>query len=142
MKNQRYSLLSTMLISAIHPNEPQAAGTVWEPTNAIDIQEAELLCKAGYAEHTTASKDDVVTATKLQREDAKPASAPVNENPADTGDDLDDEMLALILDGSVENVAAELDGLSAEQLKRLVQLERKGKDRKGVHEAIAAAIEE
>lgn len=141
MKNQRYSLLSTMLISAIHPNEPQAAGTVWEPTNAIDIQEAELLCKAGYAEHTTASKGEVV-ATKLQREDARPA--PVNEKPDDTGsnDDLDDEMLDLILDGSVENVAAELDGLSVEQLQRLGQLERKGKDRKGVHEAIAAAIEE
>lgn len=149
MKNQRYSLLTTIIVSALHPNEPQQAGTKWEPTNAIDIGEANELVGIGYAEKIDASKDDVLTLTVLQRQDEAKRKAAEAEDvevePDPLADDtLADEELALILDGNVEQVKAELDGLTAAQLHRLDELEgdkeQGGKQRKGVHDAIADAI--
>lgn len=151
MKNQRYKLLTTIIVSALHPNEPHAPGTVWEPTNAIDVQEADQLVEAKYAEKTSDAKA-TVTPTWLQRQDdAKrkaveaPAEEPVPGSKSSTQDDgLSDEELELVLEGNVEQVKAELDGLTREQLLRLDELEgdkdQGGKQRKGVHDAIADAI--
>lgn len=152
MKNQRYSLLTTIIVSALHPNEPQQAGTKWEPTNAIDIGEANELVQIGYAEKIDANKDDVLTLTVLQRQDEakRKAAAEADEELADPLADntltggLTDEELALILEGNIDQVKAELDGLTAAQLHRLDELEgdkeQGGKQRKGVHDAIADAI--
>lgn len=155
MSNQRYKLLTTLIVSALHPNEPQQAGGVWEPTNAIDIQEAEYLVKTGYAEEHTATKKDVVLKTWLQQQDEakrkKAAEDAGEEEPATVvttppaGEKTyTDEELLLVLDGNVENVEAELEGLTLDALNRLDVLEDRedgGKKRKGVHDAIAAAIE-
>ena len=148
MKNQRYKLLTMLIVSALHPNEPYGAGTVWEPTNTIDIQEAEQLVLATYAEKIDGDKDDAVTPTLLQRQDeAKRKSEADEEAPASdivpfTGRVLTDDELALILEGDIKAVKPELDGLSAEQLYRLDELEgtEGGKKRKGVHDAIADAL--
>jgi len=47
-----------------------------------------------------------------------------------------------ILDGSVPEIVAQLDGLTAEQLDQLTKLERAGKNRKGVLDAIEEAKED
>lgn len=144
MKTQRYNLLTTAIVGAVHANQPQVGGTKWEPTNANDVQEAELLCKAGYAEKIDAVKGDEVTPTWLQRQDAlakTKAEEPIQE-PGQTVSNDDMEALALILDGSVDSVTAELDGLNEDELRQLDALEAAGKGRKGVHEAIAAALDQ
>lgn len=151
MKNQRFNLLTTLIVSALHPNEPQPAGTKWEPTNVIDIQEANELVLANYAEKIDADKSHTVTPTWLQRQDEakrKAAEEVVSEPEPDStpdggsDDDLTDDELALVLEGNVEQVKAELDGLTVEQLKRLDALEgaEGAKQRKGVTDAIADAI--
>lgn len=150
MKKQRYNLLTTLIVSALHPNEPQAPGTKWEPTNVIDIQEADALVASNYAEKVDAAKDDTVTPTWLQRQDeAKRAAAakadvvePTTVTIPEDDDTLSDEELALVLEGNVDQVAAELDGLTVEQLQRLDAMEASedGKKRKGVADAIADAI--
>lgn len=152
MKNQRYNLLTTLIVSALHPNEPQAAGTIWEPTNTIDIQEADELVLADYAEKIDHDEDDVITPTWLQRQDEakRKAEEPAEEEPVAVapfeGRVIGDAGLALILEGSVEQVKAELAGLSSEQLLRLSELEgdkeQGGKQRKGVADAIEAAYAE
>lgn len=147
MKTQRYNLLTTCIVTGLHPNEPQGAGTKWEPTNAIDVQEAEQLTELTYAERWDARKEDVVSKTWLQKQDeAKQAAAaeaagdfePGTGNNEVTGDDAD---LLLILGGNVEAVTGEIDGLDVDQLRRLYELESAGKNRKGVAEAINEAIE-
>lgn len=160
MKNQRYNLLTTIIVSSLHPNEPQQAGTKWEPTNAMDIQEADALCEVNYAEKVEAAKGDTVTPTWLQRQDAakKQLSLDSGMEPGEqhtqpqaatattsTDKALTDEQLGLILEGSVDNVRAELGGLTQEQLDKLWELEDDkasgGKQRKGVFEAINEAID-
>ena len=49
--------------------------------------------------------------------------------------------LKAILDGTVDAVVGELDGLDEASLQRLAELEAAGKQRKGVADAITAAIE-
>lgn len=150
MKNQRYKLLTTIIVSALHPNEPNDAGTVWEPVNVIDIQEAKALVQAGYAEETSDTKTPLAS-TVLERQDA----ARKAKEAADRGEELpkqpvstndEDEKLSLILSGNVEQVRAELEGLTSAQLLRLDELEgdaeQGGKQRKGVAEAIAEAYEQ
>ena len=48
----KFKLLTTAIVSAIHPNEPARVGSVWEPKSAPDISEAEALQAIGYAEQT------------------------------------------------------------------------------------------
>lgn len=146
MKNQRYHLLTKLIVSALHPNEPQSAGTKWDPTNAIDIQEANELVQMTYAERIDGNKADTVTPTWLQRQDE--GLRKVDADEADeavvplAGKIVADDQLDLILEGNVESVRAELDGLSSEQLHRLDELEgaEGGKRRKGVHDAITDAV--
>lgn len=149
MKNKRYNLLTTLIVSALHPNEPFGAGTKWEPTNAIDIREAEELTAAKYAEEWTPRKEDELTLTRLQKEDAAKGSGAAGESTVDddvadpaAGDGLSDDELSLILDGSVDAVAAELEGLDEDTLRRLYELEAaRERPRKGVADAINDAIE-
>jgi hypothetical protein len=149
MKNQRYNLLTTLIVSALHPNEPFPVGTTWEPTNAIDIQEAEALCLAGYAKKIDGGASDKLQPTWLQKQDeakrkaAEQEQSQDEEDPAPTITSDEDEELRAILLGNVEQVRAELDGLTAAQLLRLDELEgdkeQGGKARKGVHDAINEA---
>ena len=149
MKNTRYKLLTSIIVSALHPNEPQAGGVVWEPTNTIDQHEADLLVKSGYAEEHEATKDDKLTPTWLQRQDEAKRKREAADVPVSTIDlqsqgqvAFTDDELNLILDGNVDQVTAELDGLDAATLERLETLEgRREKPRAGVSKAIAAAIE-
>ena len=48
----KYKLLTTAIVSALHPNEQQAKGSVWEPKDRADVLEAEALAVAGFAEST------------------------------------------------------------------------------------------
>lgn len=73
-------------------------------------------------------------------------AAPAGEEPA-TGDGgttasggADAAVNLSLLDGNVEEVTAGLAGLNAEQLAALLEAEKNGKTRKGVFEAIEAAI--
>lgn len=152
MKSQRYNLLTTLIVSALHPNEPFGVGTIWEPTNTVDIHEAEALCEMKYAKHHAATKDDKVEPTWLQKQDAKriaeedAADASNGFDPDDLGEgsgdkDLSDAELALILEGSVDAVSAELADLTEPQLIRLAGLEEaRERPRKGVADAIADAV--
>jgi hypothetical protein len=156
MKTQRYNLLTALIVSALHPNEPQAPGTKWEPTNAIDVQEANELTLAGYAEKIEAKASDKITPTWLQRQDEARRKAAVEAEVADVprvdpnandgqgdGGGFSDEELKLILAGSVEQIKAELEGLTADQLLRLAELEgdaeQDGKQRVTAIQAIEAA---
>jgi hypothetical protein len=148
MKTQRYNLLTALIVSALHPNEPQAPGTKWEPTNAIDVQEANELTLAGYAEKIEAKASDKITPTWLQRQDearrkaaveAEVADVPrvdpnANDGQGDGGGFSDEEL---------EQIPAELEGLTADQLLRLAELEgdaeQDGKQRVTAIQAIEAA---
>lgn len=158
MSTPRYRLLTTLIVSALHPNEPHPAGTEWAPKNVLDVKEADELVQVGYAEQVKGTSNAPLASLVLDREDAArkrkealdrgedpDADVVVTEKkqpPANTGDD---EVLSLILEGNVDQVKAELDGLTVEQLLRLAELEgdaeQGGKQRKGVLEAIDAAVE-
>lgn len=140
MKNQRFKLTTALIVSALHPNEPFPDGTIWEPSNGADQSEARELVQSGYAVEHEATKDDVVVPTLDQAriEAARKESQPDDEDDGSEGDDAD---LKSILDGSVESVAGELDGLDHAQLHRLAELENAGKQRVGVGKAIEAALE-
>ena len=120
----KYKTLVEAIISAIHPNEPQPKGTVWEPKSRADELEAEALEQVGYAKQTT----EAVTAKTVS-----------------DGDDDGDDELAYLLDGNVtevnEAIDAAFDDLSAEQLEALSELEAKGKNRKGVLDHIASYLD-
>jgi hypothetical protein len=152
MKNKHYRLLTTLIVSALHPNEPHQAGTIYQPNNTNDIKEADELVQMGYAKEDVPGKDaegkpEVVTLTRIQREDAAAAKqakidAGEGDEPGQVGGDDNDAKLKLILEGNVGQVTAELDGMSREDLERLAELEagEGGKNRVGVNDAIADAI--
>ena len=129
-KNQRFRLLTTCIVAALHPNEQAQRGAVWEPDNVNDTQEALALRNVGYAEETS---EDVTHETVSQRQAA--ASRTAASEPAE--DDDVETPLADILAGNVDEVTAALADLTAEQLKALADLEAKGGNRKGVQNAIA-----
>lgn len=112
--NTKYRLLTTAIVSALHINQPQPRGTVWEGAEgSSEAQEGDALVAVGFAEITNEAvtkKDELA--------------------------DTDTPLLAL-LEGSVAEVTAALEGLDASQLKRLAKLEAKGAKRKGVADAIA-----
>lgn len=157
MKTQRYKLLTTLIVSALHPNEVHQAGTVWAPTNRMDIIEAEDLVKAGYAEHTGDTKAPLASLALDRKEEARRRQEAIDrgENPDEgdttaetvvtddkTGGDTEEAVLTLILEGNIDQVKSELPGLTEPQLQRLAELELAGQGRKGVAEAIEAAVAE
>lgn len=100
-----------MLKTAMVGNTPRRRG--W--TGPADDAEAEALITAGYAaKHTGPLTDDKAAATSAH---------------------------ATLLEGTVAEVSDGLVGMSKADLKALGKLEGKGKDRAGVHAAIAAASE-
>jgi hypothetical protein len=119
--SKKYKLLTTAIVSALHPNQPQAGGSVWEPKDRNEVLEAEALHQAGLAEPTNES------ATVRTLTDAAEAAA----------EDVSDED---VLSGSIDEVVASLDQYDDAGLKRLAKLEKKGKDRKGIADAIAAKL--
>ena len=131
-KNQRFRLLTTCIVAALHPNEQSPRGAVWEPDNVNDTQEALALRNVGYAEETS---EDVTHETVSQRQAAASRANKPDGEPAE--DDDVETPLADILAGNVDEVTAALADLTAEQLKALADLEAKGGNRKGVQNAIA-----
>lgn len=127
----KYKLLTTAIVSALHPNEQQAKGSVWEPKDRADVLEAEALAVAGFAESTNEAATVKTIAEKREGAD---------------DDDADVETeLSELLEGNVETVNeaidAAFDDLTAEQLKSLSVLEAKGKNRKGVLDHIAQYLD-
>ena len=125
----KYKLLTTAIVSALHPNEQQAKGSVWEPKDRADVLEAEALAIAGFAESTNEAVTVKTIAEKREGAD---------------DDDVDTE-LSELLEGNVETVNeaidAAFDDLTAEQLEALSKLEAAGKNRKGVLDHIAGYLE-
>ena len=132
-KNQRFRLLTTCIVAALHPNEQSPRGAVWEPDNVNDTQEALALRNVGYAEEAS---DDVTHETVSQRQAAASRTTKPDGEP---GEDDTLGMLADILAGNVDEVTNALDTteLTVAQLKALADLEAKGSNRKGVQNAIA-----
>lgn len=127
----KYKLLTTAIVSALHPNEQQAKGSVWEPKDRADVLEAEALAVAGFAESTNEAATVKTIAEKREGAD---------------DDDADVETeLSELLEGNVETVNeaidAAFDDLTAEQLESLSALEAKGKNRKGVLDHIAQYLD-
>lgn len=146
-KPQGFKLLTTLIVSALHPNEPKNEGTVWVPTNRMDVLEAEGLVKAKYAAEYEPAKGDTIHPTWLQVQDEQRRKEEDEEDEEDlttdpTGSDgLSDDELSIILDGNVAHVTSELAGLERSELERLAALENaRDQPRKGVNDAIADAI--
>lgn len=153
MKTQRYKLLTTLIVSALHPNEPHQAGTEWAPKNVLDIREADELVAVGFAEKVGDSKAPLASLALDRKEEARRRQEAIDrgENPDegaetvvadDNGGNTEDQVLALILEGTVDQVKSELTGLTEAQLQRLAELELAGHGRKGVAEAIEVAVAE
>lgn len=134
--SKKIKLLTTCIVGALHPNEQQAAGAVWQPDNHNDEQEAQALINVGYAKEVN---EAVTHQTVSQRQSALTKVAK-----ADPDDGIDAEApLAELLEGTVDDVTNKLDTteLTVEQLKALANLEAKGKSRKGVQDAIAQYLD-
>lgn len=157
MKTQRYKLLTTLIVSALHPNEPHQAGTEWAPKNVLDIREADELVTAGFAEKVGGdSKSPLASLVLDRKEEARRRQEAIDrgENPDegdttaetvvtdDNGGNTEEAVLTLILEGNIDQVKSELPGLTEPQLQRLAELELAGQGRKGVAEAIEAAVAE
>jgi hypothetical protein len=134
MSKSNYKLLTSCIVSALHPNEPIAAGTVF---NAKDYaggeQEAKQLVLLGYAEVT-----DEAPTHNAEKPEADPAAISGLEED-------EDAPLKLILGGNVESVkeAIASGSLTPEQIKRLGELNiLSEKPRQGVEDAVEAALAE
>jgi hypothetical protein len=123
----RYKLLTHAIVSAIHPNEPQMNGTIWDASDKSDALEAEALARVGLAKET----NEAATVKTIAERNAKGGKAK---------DDTEDQLTKLIA-GKAADVEAALPSLSIEQLHELQQLEAAGHARKGVTAAITAQIE-
>lgn len=125
-----FKLTTKVIVSAIHPNEPQAKGTVWHPANRSQELEAQALHNVGLAAPT----NEAVTVKSVEQPD------PVAEDEGDV-----DTELATLLEGNVSEVNEAIDDafddLSAEQLEALSKLEAAGKNRKGVLDHIAQYLD-
>lgn len=127
--SQKYKLLTKCIITALHPNEPQKKGVVWEPKDDDAKAEAEALATVGYAQKTN---EDVTDPTF--------ARAATQATPEDVSDDDRAEMEEVLL-GTVDEVVAGLGEYTIEGLDALAALETAGKGRKGVLDGISAARE-
>ena len=151
-----YRLLTTAIVTALDASNPTLRGTVWNPEEILDIQEAEALEKVGIAEQT---KDKPTVETAAVRNANKAKEAPlsgvavnailqpdgtyksdqgvrVNADGTAYKDGQNEELIAL-LQGSVPEIVDALDGLDEDQLQELRALEEAGKARKGVLDGIA-----
>lgn len=126
----RYKLLTHAIVSAIHPNEPQMNGTIWDASDKSDALEAEALARVGLAKET----NEAATVKTIAERNAKGGKA------KDDADDTEDQLGKLIA-GKAADVEAALPSLSIEQLHELQKLEAAGHARKGVTAAITAQIE-
>ena len=132
MTTKSYRLLTTAIVSAIDPSGATARGAVWEPTDTIHLQEADALVASGYAEATNIKATHNIYGVRK----AKTTTVPDNAKGKDKAPEGDAKLTA-ILEGSVPEVVEALDGLTADELVAIGKLEKAGKDRKGIANAIA-----
>lgn len=128
MSKQNYEVTTSAIISAISSANPQRIGTVWTPTEVLDVQEAEALVNIGYAKKT--SKD----ATVEVRSVAKPVE--------------DDPTIAAInefLSNDAKTVVAAVEAATDEQkvlLPQMLEVERANSNRKTVIAALENALKD
>jgi hypothetical protein len=167
MKN--YKLLTTAIVTALDASNPTRIGAVWTPTEVPDISEAKALVLIGVAEETKAAADTQTVAERRANAVPKPAPLSgivdatrqedgtfvnkngqrVNEDGSDyqeTDDDKAAEVaresrLAYLARPADEVIAslAELPDEHKAVLPALHELEKQGKNRKTVLEAILNA---
>lgn len=104
--------------STVHP-----VGTVLQAKNKADETNFAELVSMGYAVEVKGDKPE-------------PAAPPAPPVPADG-----DLAILEVLKGNAEQVIAEIGAFNKEELQRALVLEAAGKARKGVSEAITAALE-
>lgn len=134
--SKKFRLLTTAIVAALHPNEPQAVGTVWEADERAHELEGEALVAAGYAAIAgkgeaatkTDDADDTRTPEEIERDEAigKFIGRPADEVIAD-----------------LKKISENADSLTDEQratLPHMLTAEQNGKKRKTVLEALEAVI--
>ncbi len=114
MKNVK--LLTSAIVSGLHPNQAHSAGTVYAAKDEAAEQEAKALIRVGYAEET----DEKVNYVDKSLPKSEQISG-IKEN--------NDAPLKEILTGTVDEVVAQFPQLSPDDFKRLVKLESQGKGR-------------
>lgn len=72
MKNH-FKLLTTAIISTIHPNQPVPVGSVWFPEERDEVLEAEALESRGFAQRTSENVDTLTALQRARRDAEKPA---------------------------------------------------------------------
>jgi hypothetical protein len=162
MSNKSYRLLTTAIVSALHPNEPTARGAVWAPSERNDQLEADALVNVGYAEETNVKATHETLAEKNAGKGKK--SPPVSGTEVDAirqpdgtflsaagvqvnADgtpfaSMEDTVIGEFLANNATDVIAALADATPEHkamLPRMAELEQAGKARKTVLEAIDAA---
>ena len=131
-KNVR--LLTTAIVTALHPNQPVLDGTVYNPEDfgSSAVQEANALVLLKLAERTS---DKVTFAGKTLDSDKPNTSGFVNN---------DDTALKVILEGTVAQVEEAIASkvYTLDQVKRLGELNTLSeKPRAGVADAVLAFVE-
>lgn len=163
MDSKRFKLTVTgCMVSALDPHGPTLIGTIWQPFDTAELDEAKALAQVGYAEETTQKATAVTRAEKAAGEqpsdgpklsgiiDAQRQEDGTYKNKAggrvhkDGSEFLDgDDAILATLDKPADEIIAGLKGeLSPEAvaaLPRLAALETVYKNRKTVNEAFAAA---
>lgn len=165
METKRFKLTVTgCMVSALDPHGPALIGTIWQPFDTAELDEAKALAQVGYAEETTQKATAVTRAEKAASEpasdgpklsgviDAQRQEDGTFKNKAggrvhkDGSEFLDGDAGVLsVLDRPADDIIAALKAdITDEQramLPRLAALETVYKNRKTVNEAIAAALQ-
>lgn len=165
-----FKLLTTAIISSIHPNQPVPAGSIWKPEERDEELEAQALESCGFAQRTN-EEVDTLTALQRARRDAEkpsdkdvplsgvkfeairqpdgtflsPSGVRVNEDGTIYQEPIEDTIRTK-LEGTVDEVSAYIDDLlngddPKSQIELLTRLETAGKNRKGVLEVAGQALE-
>lgn len=163
MESKRFKVIVTgCMVSALDPHGPALIGTVWQPFDTAELDEAKALKNVGYAEETTLKATAVTRAEKAadkpdsdgpklsgivdaqRQEDGTFKNKSGGRVHKDGSEFLDgDAAILATLEKPADEIIAGLKGeLSPEAvaaLPRLAALETVYKNRKTVNEAFAAA---
>lgn len=163
--NKNYRLNRTAIVTALDASNASPRGSVWTPTEKLDIQEADALVLIGVAEET---KQKPTLQTVAERMAGQPAKVPlsgivdatrqedgtfvnkhgkrVNEDGSDyepSESEVAEKNRAAFINRPAAEVIADVGKLTPEQVANvvpaLIDLETNGKGRSTVLEALNAA---
>lgn len=143
MSKQKYKLLTACIVSAINSSDVSQRGTVWEPVEVMDVQEADALEKIGYAEKTTS---DVTAETKVaSKTPIKPVTEPAKPEltPEDAAQAEADKKVLEFLGNKATDIIAAVEAATDEQkagFPRMIELEKSNGNRSTVIAALEKAI--